>query len=223
MTSYKTMLNAAVASALLFGAAGPVMARGKMDRAREAVAAARAKVEVAAKLGASGEVPRLQAEAAAALRTAEEDVASSRKDEAIAQANRASQLADTAIGISERNRNASANVNAAVAVDAAQQAAAANAQAQAATAQADDANARAAAAERAARAAQDEAAAARAAPAPAPTTVITTETTKTAAVPATRTVVKAKPRVVKKTVRSTTPVRAATTEKTTTTVTTAPN
>ena len=221
MTSYKTMLNAAVASALLFGATGPVMARGKMDRAREAVAAARAKVEVAAKLGASGEVPRLQAEAAAALRTAEEDVASSRKDEAIAQANRASQLADTAIGISERNRNANANVNAAVAVDAQQQAASANAQAQAATAQADDANARAAAAEQAARAAQADAAAARAAPAP--TTVVTTETTKTAAVPATRTVVKAKPRVVKKTVSRTTPVRAATTEKTTTTVTTAPN
>ena len=147
MRHYKMMLNATIATAMMLGAASPGVARGKMDRAREAVAAARAKVDAAAKIGATGEVPRLQAEAAAALRTAEEDVASSRKDEAIAQANRASQLADTAIGISERNRNAAANVNTAVAVDAQQQAAAANAQAQAATAQADDANARAAAAE----------------------------------------------------------------------------
>jgi hypothetical protein len=220
---FSTTMRALCLSALLVTSASPVLARGKMDRAREAVAAARAKVEVAAKLGASGEVPRLQAEAAAALRTAEEDVASSRKDEAIAQANRASQLADTAIGVSERNRNANANVNAAVAVDARQQAAAANVQAQAATAQADDANARAAAAEQAARAAQADAAAARTAPAVAPTTVVTTETTKTAALAATHTVVKAKPRVVRKTVRRSVPLRAATTEKTTTTVTTKPN
>ena len=133
MSKFASTMRALCLSALLATSASPALARGKMDRAREAVAAARAKVDAAAKVSATGDVPRLQAEAAAALRTAEEDVASSRKDEAIAQANRASQLADTAIGISVRNNNAAANASADVAVSA--QVDAANAQAAAADAQ----------------------------------------------------------------------------------------
>ena len=87
--------------------ASPALARGKMDRAREAVAAARAKVDAAAKVSATGDVPRLQAEAAAALRTAEDDVASSRKDEAIAPADRASAASrhsDRHLGAQQRRR-----------------------------------------------------------------------------------------------------------------------
>jgi hypothetical protein len=203
------MTRALFASALLLSSATPAFARGKTDRAHEAIAAAKAKVEAANKLGASGEVPRLQAQAQAALRSAEEDLAAKRKDQAIAEANRASELADTAIGISERNRSEAANADRTAAVDAQQEAAAANARAQAAE---QDANAAAA-----------DAAAARAAPPPAPiviappspptTTTVTTETVKTA-VPVVRkkvTVRKPVRRVVK---------RSGVAEKTTTTVTT---
>ncbi len=217
MRNLSIVARGACISALLLAPTMPVFAQGKADRAREAVAAARAKVEVAAKLGAIGDVPRLQAQAQAALRMAEEDLAGMSKDKAIADANRASELADTAIGVAERNRRADATVNAAVAVDAQQQAA--------------EANARAAAAEQAAANAAADAAAARAAPppapvviqAPAPTTTVTTETVKsTTAAAAPR------KRVAKRTVRKVTrkPVvraRAAVTEKTTTTVTTTPN
>ena len=196
-------------------AAAPAAAEGKKDRAQEAVAAARAKVEIANKLGATGEVPRLQAAAAAALRTAEEDLKGNHKDQAIADANRAEQLAEEAIGYTQRNQaaNADAQVNAATAGAAAAQDQAAQAQAAA-----DAANARAASAEQAAAAAQADAAAARAAPpvvvttpAPATTATVTTETTAPAAPAATTR------KVVRKPVRHTA-ARAGV--KTTTTVTT---
>ncbi|QNQ12178.1 hypothetical protein H3Z74_22365 [Sphingomonas alpina] len=204
------MTRALCVSALLLSSATPAFARGKTDRAHEAIAAAKAKVDAANKLGASGEVPRLQAQAQAALRSAEEDLAAKRKDQAIAEANRASELADTAIGISERNRNEAVNAERAAAADAQQEAAAANARAQAAQ---QEANAAAA-----------DAAAARAAPPPAPiviappaptTTTITTETVKSAA-PAT---VARKKVTVRKPVRRVVK-RSGTAEKTTTTVTT---
>ncbi|QNA85699.1 hypothetical protein G4G27_18210 [Sphingomonas sp. So64.6b] len=215
MRNYSMMTRALCVSALLLSSATPAFARGKTDRAHEAIAAAKAKVEAANKLGASGEVPRLQAQAQAALRSAEEDLAAKRKDEAIAEANRASELADTAIGISERNRNEAVNAERAAAADAQQEAAAANARAQAAQQEANAAAADAAAA----RATPPPAPIVIAPPAPTPTTTITTETVKTAA-PATvarKKVTVRKPvrRVVK---RSSTPAR--TVEKTTTTVTT---
>ncbi|WP_229726736.1 hypothetical protein [Sphingomonas alpina] len=210
MRNYSMMTRALCVSALLLSSATPAFARGKTDRAHEAIAAAKAKVDAANKLGASGEVPRLQAQAQAALRSAEEDLAAKRKDQAIAEANRASELADTAIGISERNRNEAVNAERAAAADAQQEAAAANARAQAAQ---QEANAAAA-----------DAAAARAAPPPAPiviappaptTTTITTETVKSAA-PAT---VARKKVTVRKPVRRVVK-RSGTAEKTTTTVTT---
>lgn len=201
--------------AMLALATSPALAEGKKDRAQEAVAAARAKVEIAAKLGATGEVPRLQASASAALRTAEEDLRRNHKDLAIADANHAQQLAEEAIGTTQQRQAgaADAQIGAAAATTAAAQQDAAAAQAQAA-----EANARADAAQRAAASAQADAAAARAAPPvvvaqPAEATV-TTETTTTAPSVAPRRTVR---RVVHRTTHR--PVaRAATSTKVTTTV-----
>lgn len=212
MTNFNTLArSAAVAAMLLTGTIAH--AEGKADRARQAIATARAKVEIANKLGVAGDVPRLQAEAQAMLRTAEEDLASGHKVEAIADANRAGQLADTAIGVAEKNHRVDANVNAAVAVDAQQQAGVANA--------------RADVAEQAAASAAADAAAARAVPAPAPvviaapapTTTVTTETVKTAIVPAKRVSVRRPVRRIVHKTRHSAP-RAAVTERTTTTVST---
>jgi hypothetical protein len=191
--------------------ATPALAQGKKERAEDAVVAARAKVDIANKLQPVGEVPRLQAAAAAALRLAEDDLKADRKVKAVETANRAQQLAEEAIGISQREQANATN------------AAQTNAQVQAAQAQAAaaDANARAAAAEQAAAQAQAQAAAARATPvvvaqpAPAETTV----TTETTAAPAPR--VTTTKRVVRRPVRRTTAARsAAPAVRTTTTVST---
>ncbi|AYJ84762.1 hypothetical protein D3Y57_01270 (plasmid) [Sphingomonas paeninsulae] len=193
--------------------ASPAYAEGKADRARAAIAEATGKIDAANKLGANGEVPRLQAEAQAALRTARENLASGHKEEAIAAANHASTTADLAIGEAQKNRTN------------AERAQRANTEAKAAVAQQDAAaaNARADAAQQSAASAAADAAAARAAPpvviAPAPpTTTVSTETVKRVATP-TRTVKRAPVhRVVKRTTTA-----PAVSEKTTTTVTTTPN
>ncbi|MCP3729706.1 hypothetical protein M9978_04620 [Sphingomonas sp. MG17] len=220
-----TKLPLGVAAAALIATSSPVFAQGKADRARAAVAEARARVDTAAQLAPEGEVSRYQVEAKAALRSAEENLARMSKDQAIATANEASRLADLAIAASQRAQAratdraaARADVEASRRADA--ESAAASAQADAAAA-----NARAEAAADSARAAQAEAAAARAAQA-APVTV-TTETVKTTAATAPRTVTRTaarKPvakRKVVRTVKRSTPVRAAAvTERTKTTVTT---
>lgn len=203
---FHTRSLAAVVLLMMLGS--PALAESQSDRARAAIAAARAKVDIAAKLNAAGETPRLQAEAAAALRTAEEKLASGREREAIEAANRAQTTADTAIGVAERNRT-----DTAAAQQAEAQAAASSAQQQAA-----DANARAATAEQAAAAAQADAAAARATPpvvlaSPQPETTVTTETTRS--VPTARSTPRRTTRVVKRKPSA----RASTvTERTTTTV-----
>ncbi|MDB5715364.1 MAG: hypothetical protein JWO15_2761 [Sphingomonadales bacterium] len=211
MQRSKFIARGAAISAFLM-LANPAYAEGKADRARAAIAEASGKIDAANKLGANGEVPRLQAEAQAALRSARENLASGHKEEAIADANHASTTADLAIGEAQKNR-----MNA-------ERAQRSNAEATAAVAQQDAAaaNARADAAQQSAASAAADAAAARAAPpvilaAPAaPTTTVTTETVKHVATPAR----KAAPvrRVVKRS--TTTP---AVSEKTTTTVTTSPN
>lgn len=195
------------ATALMF-AGSPALAQGKADRARAAIAEARGKIDAANKVGVAGDAPRLQAEAQAALRTAEEELARGKKDEAIADALHASELADTALGAAQQARNAQASAQQADA-----QAAAAQAQQQAQAA-----NERADAAQQQAAAATADAAAARAAPpvivaapTPTPTTTITTETTKQAV---------AAPTVHRRVVRKSTTPRARTVEKTTTSVTT---
>ena len=173
----------------------PALAGGKNERATAAIAAAQARIDAANKVGASGQVPALQARATAMLATAREDLSRGLKDDAIADATRASELADQALGEAERAKS----VNAALRVDAAAAAA------QDAQAAAVDANARANAAENAAAAARATPAPApvivqvpAAAPAPAPAT--TTVTTETTATPATtvRRVAKAPKRVVKR-------------------------
>lgn len=203
--------RSACVAGLLIAAASPAVAQGKADRARTAIAEASAKIDAANKIGASGEVPRLQAEAQAALRTAKEDLSSGRKEEAIAAANHASELADMALGEShKRQMNAAGSAQA----DAAATAAAAQQDAAAANARADNA-------EQAAASAAADAAAARNAPPvlavapPAATTTVTTETTKAVAP---RTAVKR--RVVHRTTARQAARTPVATEKTTTTVTT---
>src|ERR1700754_762487 len=133
-------------SALLVLAMTPAIA-GKGDRAQTAIAEARGKVDAANKAGTAGQVPGLQARAQAALRTAEEDIARGDKEQAIADANHASELADMAIG--EANKARTENEQArhadamAAATSAQQDAAAANARADAAEQSAAAANAQA--------------------------------------------------------------------------------
>lgn len=173
---FLTLSSVALSASLL--APSPVLAAGKADRARAAIAEATGKVDAAANVGTSGDAPRLSAEAAAMLRQAKQDLASGHKEQAFDDANRASQLADTAIGVSKRARTE------------AEQAQRASAETSAAVAQQDAAaaNARADAAQQAAAAAAADAAAARAAPpvvvaAPAPaqtsTTIVTAESVTT--------------------------------------------
>lgn len=198
------------ATALIF-AASPTLAQGKADRARSAIAEAHGKIDAANKVGVAGDAPRMQAEAQAALRTAEEELARGQKEAAITDAHRASQLADTALGEAQRNRNMQANAQ--------------QAEAQAATAEAQQqahaANERADAAQQAAASAAADAAAARAAPpvvvaAPTPTTTVTTETVKQQAS-------SSAPTVRRRVVRKSTAPKSSTVEKTTTSVTTSQN
>lgn len=213
MSRPNPLFRTAALSALLL-VTTPALAEGKADRARAAIAEATGKIDAANKLGANGEVPRLQAEAQAALRAARENLARGHKEEAIAAANHASTTAELAIGEAQKNR-----MNA-------ERAQRANTEATAAAAQQDAAmaNARADAAQQSAAAAASDAAAARATPpvviaAPAPpTTTVTTETVKQVA-PA-RTVKRAP---VRRVVKRTTRTAPAVSEKTTTTVTTTPN
>ena len=212
------LILACVSGAALI-VAPPALGQGKKDRAREAVAAAQAKVDAASKVGAAGEVPRLLAQAQAMLRTAQEDLAGDHKELAISDANRASMLADQALGEAqraklERARDAK-NAADAAAADAARSAA--------------DANARAAAAEADANAARNApppppviVAAPPPPPPPAPTsTTVTTETVAPA--PAAK-VVKVAPRKRVVTTRHVVARKApAATVKTKTTVTTKTN
>lgn len=133
----------AALTGLLAMSATPAAAQGKKTRAEAAVAAARAKVETANALGALGEVPHLQSQARAMLHQAEEDLAGDHKEQAIADANHASEMADRAIGESERVKRMQAQAGRADAMNAASaaqnDAAAANARAEAAERAAADA------------------------------------------------------------------------------------
>jgi hypothetical protein len=159
-------------SALTLAFATPVSAAGTSDRAREAIAAAEAKIHTAETLGAGTHAPRDTAEAQAALATAREDFKSGRKEPAIREAIRASALADTAIGMAQQHKDdaiASAREDQRATADAAQdqvaaahdQAASAQDQAVAAQQQAAEANARAESAQNSAAASAADAAAAR--------------------------------------------------------------
>jgi|GEM_PF-439068 len=194
----KILLTSLLASSALALAVSSPASAGQKDRAREAIAAAEAKINTANTLGAGVEVPGESAAARASLSRAKEDLASGRKAAAIDEAIHASALADTAIGelqrrkdasvasarASERESAAAARESVAEAHDRAavaeQQAAVAQGQAANAQDQAAGANARASAAEQAAASAAADAAAARSAALTAqaqPTQVETTVTT----------------------------------------------
>jgi hypothetical protein len=190
----KTIIASLLATSAMTLAIATPAAAGKSDRAREAIAAAEAKVHTAETLGASADSPREAADARASLAIAQEDFKSGHKEDAIQAAIRASALADTAIGMSERHKQAAvaqaregqrATAEAArdQVVAAKDQAASAQDQAAAAQQQAADANARAQTAEQAAASSAADAAAARNAavlaaqtPPPAPQVETTTTT-----------------------------------------------
>lgn len=193
----KMILASLLASGAMTLAIATPATAGKSDRAREAIAAAEAKLQTAESLGAANDAPRDTADARAALAMAKEDFKSGDKEPAIRQAIRASALADTAIGIAQRHKNdavASARDAQRATLDAARdqvagaqnQATVAQDQAAAAQEQAAKADARADSAQQSAAASAADAAAARnaatlaaqtppaAAPAPQVETTITT-------------------------------------------------
>lgn len=197
----KTLFASLLASSTLTLAfAPPATAASTSDRAREAIAAAEAKIHTAETLGTGADAPRDTAEARAALATAKENFKSGHKEPAIHEAIRASALADTAIGVSQQRKEAAiasarddqrATANAAQdQVAAAQgQAAAAQDQAVSAQQQAAEANMRAESARTSAAASAADAAAARNAaamtaaqtpPAPQVETTVTTQRAGTA-------------------------------------------
>ncbi len=96
-----TALLAATALCLSF--ASPAAAEGKADRARAAIAEAQTKIDTAEALGTSTSQPGQTAEANAALSRAKENLAAGHKPEAIADAIHASALADTALGMMQKN------------------------------------------------------------------------------------------------------------------------
>ena len=101
-TIFATLL---ASSAMALAIASPATAASKSDRAREAIAAAEAKLSTAEALGAATEAPRDTAEARAALANAKEDFKSGDREPAIREAIRAQALADTAIGIAQQHKN----------------------------------------------------------------------------------------------------------------------
>jgi hypothetical protein len=138
--------NAFFASLLATSAAAMTIATpaqaGETERAREAIAAADAKIHTAEGLGANAELPGRTAEAKAVLEHARADFDSGHRDRAITDASHASALADNVVAeLQHRQETARAT---------------AHDQAVAAQQQAADANARAATAEQsAARSAAD--------------------------------------------------------------------
>ncbi len=209
------------ASALSLAITTPVQA-GKTDRAREAIAAAQAKIQAAQAVGAAADTPHQVAMAQAELARAKESFSSHHQDEAIQAAIHASALADAAIGDVQQHKNADLAAERHDKVDAIN-----TAQDQASRAQQDaaDANARAANAQQMAATSAAQAASDRAITAAAldhhDSQVETTVTTQQVAAPAPRAAVHRKvlrKRVIHRKVRVHAAPAAVT--RTTTTVTT---
>lgn len=187
MLNVRTKMLALGATALALSMAQPALAEGKADRAREAIAAAEAKLQAADVAGAGQLLTERQAKAREELAAAKEALANGHKDDAIAEANHVSMLAEANLGEAQHRKAAMSQAR----VEAAhEQVAAANQQAADAQAQAQDANARAEVAQNAAAssaaaadAARQAAAAAQMAantPPPPTETSVTTTTARTA-------------------------------------------
>ena len=172
MTHKPLFASLLATSAICLAISSPAAAASTADRAREAIAAAEAKIHTAETMGADTQAPRETAGARATLATAREDFKSDDKKLAIEDAIRASAMADTAIGLTQQHKDAAIAAarddqraiadSARDQVTAAQnQAAAAQDATVAAQQQAADANARAQAAEQSAAASAADAAAAR--------------------------------------------------------------
>jgi hypothetical protein len=194
--THKPLFAALLAtSAICLAMSSPAAAASTSDRAREAIAAAEAKIHTAETMGADTQAPRETAGARATLATAREDFKSDHREDAIEDAIRASAMADTAIGLTQQHRDAAlaaAREDQRATADSARdqvaaaqnQAAQAQDQTVAAQQQAAEANARAQAAEQSAAASAADAAAARDAaataaaqtpPAPVVQTTVTTD------------------------------------------------
>ncbi len=93
-------------SALTLVMATPAAAANTTDRAREAIAAAEAKIHTAEAMGAAADAPRDTAAANAALAQAKEDFAIRHRDVAIEEAFYASARADAVIGMVQQHKNA---------------------------------------------------------------------------------------------------------------------
>lgn len=185
MRSFHFLARATLPALLAVSMMAPAHA-GEADRARQAIAAARAKIDAGDKLGATGDAALLQAQARTALQSAEERLHRGRKEEAITDANHASELADRAIVVADRHHvgaEREGRVNAENAASSAQQSASeASARAEAAQNAAANANAQA----NALRNAPPPAPVIVQAPAPAPaptTTTVSTSDSETVAVP----------------------------------------
>jgi hypothetical protein len=148
----KTMFAPLLAASAMALTASPVYA-GKADRAREAIAAAEAKIHSAETMGAGSEMPHEAADARASLALAKEKLSAGHKSESIEEAIHAQQLADTAIGAMQHHQDqamaAERNAHS-------QDVAAANQRAEVAQQQAANSAADAAAARNAAIAAQNQ-------------------------------------------------------------------
>jgi hypothetical protein len=176
----KTFIAPLLAASAMALTVSPAHA-GKADRARQAIAAAEAKIHTADGMGTGANTPVETARAHEALANAKEQLERGDKSEAIETAIHASAMADTAIGVLQHDKDQQiADANAArqsdvtvaqqQAADAQQQAVQANARADMAQQQAASSAAEASAARSAAIAAQNQ-----------PAQVETTVTTQQAA------------------------------------------
>lgn len=100
----KSMLAPLLAASAMALTASPAYA-GKADRAREAIAAAEAKIHTAEQMGAATKMPERNAEARAALARAKEKLDAGKKSTSIDEAIRATALADATIGELQRRQN----------------------------------------------------------------------------------------------------------------------
>jgi hypothetical protein len=100
----KTMFAPLLAASAMALTVTPAWA-GKADRAREAIAAAEAKIHTAEMMGASSELPHEAADARASLAMAREKLSDGHKSDSIAEAIHAQELADTAIGLMQRRKD----------------------------------------------------------------------------------------------------------------------
>jgi hypothetical protein len=108
MKNFKTKTRALTLATMLALSAIPVAAyAGKHEQAVEAIAQARGKIEAGDKVGTSAQAPELQAQARAALSSAEMLLSKGKKADAIMAAQHAGDLADQAI-VSADTRKASA-------------------------------------------------------------------------------------------------------------------